>query len=173
MVDHRRRSHGSRLRETGERTLAKISLDSMHQSCFLAWHGQSEYGGGYSGGYVLGFSLHLSQKWHRWKLHAHWMTFWWWRCSSTKDHTPPLRMVRWNQKILLPFDLKNTIVLGQRWALSMFTSCIVVQSASDRRHSVQSYFGALPNILYLELWAASRSECNLWERKGLLCTPLL
>ena len=79
----------------------------MHRSCFLARHGQSEYGGGYSGGYVLGFSLHLPQKWHRWELHAHWMTFWWWRCSSTKDHTPPLRMVRWNQKILLPFDLKK------------------------------------------------------------------
>ena len=46
----------------GDLTLAKISLDSMHQSCFLAWHGQSEDGGGYSGGYGLGFSLHLPQK---------------------------------------------------------------------------------------------------------------
>ena len=46
---------------------------------------------------------------------------------------------------------ENTIVLGQRRAFLMFTSCIVVQPASDRRHSVQFYFGAFPNILYLEL----------------------
>ena len=55
---------------------------------------------------------------------------------------------------------RNIIVLGQPETSSVFTSCIVVQPTSDRCHNVRSYFGALPNILYLELYAALRSECN-------------
>jgi len=35
-------------------TLAKVSSDSLHQSCLLARDGQSEYGGGGYGGYSVG-----------------------------------------------------------------------------------------------------------------------
>jgi len=38
----------------GDLTLAKVSSDSMHQSCLLAWDGQSEHGGGGYGGYSGG-----------------------------------------------------------------------------------------------------------------------
>jgi len=30
----------------------------------------------------------LPLEWHRWKIHTHWMTFWWWGCSLSEGLRP-------------------------------------------------------------------------------------
>ena len=171
----------------GDLTLAKISLDPMHRSCFLAWHGQREHGDGGSGGYSGGCGPSAG---HRKEGIL---------CEVSK---PPFTPEVTSRKASCSLDDFLVVEMfinegsystsdGQvesedsaafrpqehhySWsmrALSMFTSCIVVQLAFGHRHSVQSYSSALPNILYLESNPALRSEYNLWEREGLLCTPL-
>jgi len=183
MVDHWRRSHGLVYGRRGS-DIRRGLIGHDAPVMLLALHGQNEYGGGYGGGYGP-FVSHwkedvpcevskppLPQKWHRWKIHIHWMTFWWWRCLSTKDHSPH-QLVRWNQKILPRFDLKKHHC---SWStMDSFDVYVMHGDVISLRTSTQcsTHLWCPSRHLVFRVMSMLRGVSATFEREGLLCTPLL
>ena len=98
------------------------------------------------------------------------MTFWWWRCSSTKDYSPR-QLVGWNQNVL-HFDLKKHHC--SRLAMSFFNVYIMHHDVTSTRclNIDQLWYDPveeernLSSAFFQTSWIWSgvdvlRSECNL------------
>jgi len=184
MVVHKGRNHGPRLRETGIGPLPR----SLWIQCtsHASWHGlvrvSMATGGVWSscrspkGGHPL-WGLKTSF-YPRSDIDESSMLIGW--LSGGKDvQRRILPHFGWSsgiRRFCYPSTSRNTIVLGRRWAFSMFKSCIMVQLASKRLpNAITVLNSSLAPFQASCVWSDAQLQgvSATFERKGFLCTPLL